>query len=262
MIGWRHEIEKLTTQDALDHYRRHYGPDNAYLIVAGDITAAQLRPLAEKYYGAVKSRGIPARMRPMEPPQLAARRLEMSDPRVAEASWQRSYLAPTHNQQSGGDPDALQVLSQVLGGGATSRLYRTLVIEKAVAASAAAGYQGSAMDYGQFYLQATPRRGQSVAALEQALEEVLALLLKDGVTTEEVDRAKRQMIASAVYAQDNQQNMAQIFGEVLATGRKIEDIIAWPDRIQAVTPERVQAAAKAVLRPESSVTGILLPGKK
>jgi len=262
VIGWRHEIEKLTTQDALDHYRRHYGPDNAYLIVAGDITAAQLRPLAEKYYGAVKSRGIPARMRPMEPPQLAARRLEMSDPRVAEASWQRSYLAPTHNQQSGGDPDALQVLSQVLGGGATSRLYRTLVIEKAVAASAAAGYQSSAMDYGQFYLQATPRRGQSVAALEQALEEVLALLLKDGVTTEEVDRAKRQMIASAVYAQDNQQNMAQIFGEVLATGRKIEDIIAWPDRIQAVTPERVQAAAKAVLRPESSVTGILLPGKK
>jgi zinc protease len=262
VIGWRHEMEQLTTQDALDHYRRHYGPDNAYLIVAGDITAASLRPLAEKYYGVVKSRGIPARMRPQEPPQLAARHLEMFDERVAEPNWQRSYLAPSHNRRADGDPDALEVLSQILGGGATSRLYRTLIIEKAIATSAVASYQGSALDYGQFYVQATPRIGQTVPALEREVENVLAQLLKDGVSADEVDRAKRQMIASAVYAQDNQQTMAQIFGEVLATGRSIEDIVAWPDRIQAVTPERVNAAAKAVLRAENSVTGVLLPGKK
>ncbi len=262
VIGWRHEIAQLTTQDALDHYRRHYGPDNAYLIVAGDITAATLRPLAEKYYGPVKSRGIPVRMRPQEPPQLAARRLEMSDDRVAEPNWQRSYLAPSHNTPADGDPDALQVLSQVLGGGATSRLYRTLIIEKAIATSAATSYQSSAMDYGQFYVQATPRVGQTVAALESEIENVLAQMLKDGVTGDEVDRAKRQMIASAVYAQDNQQTMAQIFGEVLATGRSIEDIVGWPDRIQTVTPERVNAAAKAVFRAENSVTGVLLPSNK
>ncbi len=262
VIGWRHEMEQLTTQDALDHYRRHYGPDNAYLIVAGDITAASLRPLAEKYYGVVKSRGIPARMRPQEPPQLAARHLEMFDERVAEPNWQRSYLAPSHNRRADGDPDALEVLSQILGGGATSRLYRTLIIEKAIATSAVASYQGSALDYGQFYVQATPRIGQTVPALEREVENVLAQLLKDGVSADEVDRAKRQMIASAVYAQDNQQTMAQIFGEVLATGRSIEDIVAWPDRIQAVTPERVNAAAKTVLRAENSVTGVLLPGKK
>jgi zinc protease len=262
VIGWRHEMEQLTTQDALDHYRRHYGPDNAYLIVAGDITAASLRPLAEKYYGVVKSRGIPARMRPQEPPQLAARHLEMFDERVAEPNWQRSYLAPSHNRRADGDPDALEVLSQILGGGATSRLYRTLIIEKAIATSAVASYQGSALDYGQFYVQATPRIGQTVPALEREVENVLAQLLKDGVSADEVDRAKRQMIASAVYAQDNQQTMAQIFGEVMATGRSIEDIVAWPDRIQAVTPERVNAAAKTVLRAENSVTGVLLPGKK
>ncbi len=262
VIGWRHEMEQLTTQDALEHYRRHYGPDNAYLIVAGDITAASLRPLAEKYYGAVKSRGIPARVRPQEPPQLAARHLEMFDERVAEPNWQRSYLTPSHNRRADSDPDALEVLSQILGGGATSRLYRTLIIEKAIATSAAATYQGSALDYGQFYIQATPRVGQTVPALEREVENVLTQLLKDGVSADEVDRAKRQMIASAVYAQDNQQTMAQIFGEVLATGRSIEDIVAWPDRIQAVTPERVNAAAKAVLRAENSVTGVLLPGKK
>ena len=262
VIGWRHEMAQLTTQDALDHYRRHYGPDNAYLIVAGDITAASLRPLAEKYYGAVKSRGIPARMRPQEPPQLAARHLEMQDDRVTEPGWQRSYLAPSHNSRADGDPDALEVLSQILGGGATSRLYRLLVIEKAIATSAAASYQGSALDYGQFYIQATPRIGQTVPVLEQEIEKVLAQLRKDGVSADEVNHAKSQMIAAAVYAQDNQQTMAQIFGEVLATGRSIEDIVAWPDRIQAVTPERVNAAAKAVLQPENSVTGVLLPGKK
>ncbi len=262
VIGWRHEMAALSTQDALDHYRRHYGPDNAFLIVAGDITAAALRPLAEKYYGPLEPRGIPARVRPQEPPQLASRHLEMSDDRVAEPSWQRSYLAPSHNRRSDGDPDALEVLAQILGGGATSRLYRALVIEKAIATSAVAAYQGTALDYGQFYIQATPRTGNTVPALEQEVENVLAHLLKDGASADEVDRAKRQMIASAVYAQDSQQTMAQIFGEMLATGRSIEDIVAWPDRIQAVTPERVNAAAIAVLRAENSVTGVLLPGKK
>ncbi len=262
VIGWRHEIEKLTTEDALDHYRRHYGPDNAFLIVAGDITAATLRPLAEKYYGPLEPRGIPQRVRPQEPPQLAARRLEMTDDHVAEASWQRSYLAPSYSRRGDGDPDALEVLSQILGGGATSRLYRALIIEKAIAASAASSYQGTSLDNGQFYVHATPRIGQPVTALETAVDQVLAQVLKEGVNADEVDRAKRQMIASAVYAQDSQQTMAQIFGEVLATGRGIEDIVAWPDRIQAVTPERVNAAAKYILRPENSVTGILLPGEK
>lgn len=262
IIGWRHEMAALTTQDALDHYRRHYGPDNAYLIVAGDITAEKLRPLAEKYYGVVKPRGIPPRMRPQEPPQLAARRLQMSDDRVAEASWDRSYLAPSYNKPGNGDAYALEVLSQILGGGATSRLYRTLLIDKAIAARAGSAYQGTALDDGHFYIYATPRIGQSVVTVEREIEVVLAALLKDGVTAEEVDRAKKQMIASAVYAQDNQQTMAQIFGEILATGRRIEDIVAWPDNIAAVTPERVNAAARALFVPERSVTGILLPGKK
>ncbi|MSP43811.1 MAG: insulinase family protein [Alphaproteobacteria bacterium] len=262
VIGWRREMETLTTQDALAHYRKHYGPDNAYLIVAGDIDAATLRPLAEKYYGGLAPHGIPERVRPQEPPQLAARRLEMTDDRVVEPSWQRSYLAPSHNKPGEGDPDALQVFSQILGGGASSRLYRNLIIDKPVATSAAASYEGIALDYGQFYLHAAPRKGQTVAVLEQEIEKILAQIMKDGVTAEEVDRAKRQMVASAVYAQDSQESMAQIFGNVLATGRSVDDIIAWPDRIQTVTPERVNAAAKFILRPENSVTGILLPGKK
>jgi len=272
VIGWRHEMQTLTTEDALAHYRRHYGPDNALLIVAGDITAAKLRPLAEKFYGPLQPRGIPARARPQEPPQLAARRLEMRDARVPQPSWQRSYLAPSYHRPGAGDPYALDVLAQILGGGATSRLYRALVVEQGLASMAGAGYQGGALDDGEFSLHVLPRNlsaealakadGQSAAVIDTAIEQELAKLLRDGVSAAEVTRAKRQLVADAVYAQDNQQTMAQIFGEGLAAGHSIDDIVAWPDRIQAVTPARVNAAARHVLRIEQSVTGILLPEKK
>ena len=262
VIGWRHEIQQLTSADALAHYRRHYGPDNAVLIVAGDIDAKTLRPLAEKYYGAIAPRGIPERVRPEEPPQLAARRLEMKDPRVALPGWQRSYLAPSYNRREGGDPEALEVLSQIVGGGAASRLYRALVVKKAVASAVSAGYQGFSRDYGQFYIHAVPRAGQSLSVLEKEIEALLADVIRNGVTAEETALAKTQLVAAAVYAQDNQQTMAQIFGEVLMSGRSIEDIVAWPDRIAQVTPERVAAAARSVFRPERSVTGLLLKAEK
>ncbi len=262
VIGWRHEIEKLTTDDALAHYRRHYGPDNAVLVVAGDITANALKPLAEKYYGPMQRRGIPPRLRPQEPPQLAARRLEMSDARVPQPSWQRAYLAPSFNHPGDGDPYALEVLSEILGGGATSRMYRALVVEQGLASHASAGYQSGALDDGEFSLQVLPRNGHSVETAEKAVDAELEKLVRDGVTTEEVDRAKKQLVAAAVYAQDNQQTMAQIFGEALATGHSIDDVVAWPDKIALVTRARVNAAAREVFRIEKSVTGILLPGKK
>jgi len=262
VIGWRHEIEKLTTEDALMHYRRHYGPDNAVLVVAGDITARELKPLAEKYYGPMKPRGIPPRLRPQEPPQLAARRLEMRDARVPQPSWQRAYLAPSFNRPGGGDPYALEVLAEILGGGATSRMYRALVVEQGLASHASAGYQSGSVDDGEFSLQVLPRNGHSIETAENAVDAELEKLVRDGVTTEEVERAKKQLVAAAVYAQDNQQTMAQIFGEALTTGHSIDDVVAWPDKIALVTQARVNAAAREVFRIEKSVTGILLPGKK
>ncbi|MFZ5914048.1 MAG: M16 family metallopeptidase [Pseudomonadota bacterium] len=262
VIGWRHEMQQLTSADALAYYRRYYGPDNAVLIVAGDIDAESLRPLAEKYYGVIAPRGIPAHVRPLEPPQLAARRLQMQDPRVALPAWRRTFLAPSYNRREGGDPEALEVLSQIVGGGSTSRLYRALVVEKAIASAVSASYHGFARDYGQFGLHAIPRSGQSLSALETEIDALLADVLKNGVTAEEVARAKTQLVAAAVYAQDSQQTMAQIFGEVLMSGRSIEDVVAWPDRIAQVTPERVAEAARHVFKPERSVTGTLMKAEK
>lgn len=259
VIGWRHEIENLTTEDAIAHYRTHYGPDNAILVVAGDITAAALRPLAEKYYGPVAARGIPARQRPQEPPQLAARRLEMHDARLRQPIWQRSYLAPSYARPELGDPAALEVLAEIVGGGSTSRLYRALVVEQGLASQAGAGYQGDSMDLSSFILYALPRDGVDIAKMEAALDSVLHDIQQQGITEEELTRAKTQLVASAVYAQDSQQTMARIFGASLVVGRSIADVIAWPDTIDAVSAQQVQAAARQLFTPARSVTGLLLP---
>ena len=259
VIGWNHEIRGLGTADALAFYKRHYAPDNAILVVAGDITAAELRPLAEKYYGAIPARGIAPRKRPQEPPQLAARRVEMRDPRVRQPEWNRGYLAPSRNAGATEHAYPLLVLAEVLGGGSTSRLYRSLVVERKIAASAGAWYSDTRLDLGRFGFYASPSRGVDVADLEAAIDDEIARLLADGVTAEEVARIKPRVRAEAVYARDSLNTAARAFGVALTTGLTVEDVESWPERIEAVTVEQVNAAARAVLRPETSVTGILLP---
>ena len=124
VVGWEHEIRTLDKDDALDFYRTYYVPNNAILVVAGDVTAAQVRPLAEKYYGVLARGQVPPRMRPQEPPQRAARRLEMRDARVRQPTWRRSYLAPSRMAGESQHSLPLRALSEILGGGPTSRLYR------------------------------------------------------------------------------------------------------------------------------------------
>ncbi len=259
VIGWNHEIRGLGTADALAFYKRHYAPDNAILVVAGDITAAELRPLAEKYSGAIPARGIAPRKRPQEPPQLAARRVEMRDARVRQPEWSRGYLAPSRNAGATEHAYPLLVLAEILGGGSTSRLYRSLVVERKIAASAGAWYSDTRLDLGRFGFYASPSRGVDVADVEAAIDDEIARLLADGVTAEEVARIKPRVRAEAVYARDSLNTAARAFGAALTTGLTVEDVESWPERIEAVTVEQVNAAARAVLRPETSVTGILLP---
>jgi len=135
VIGWEHEIRSLSTETALAFYRRWYAPNNAVLVVAGDVDADEVRRLAEKYYGKVPAGEVLERVRPTEPPQYAARRVTLENARVRQPSLSISYLAPAHNSPGGEHAYALQVLDQILGGGATSRLYRSLVVEQGLAAS-------------------------------------------------------------------------------------------------------------------------------
>jgi len=257
-LGWYHEMEGLSREDAADWYRTWYAPNNAILIVAGDVSADKVRPLAEKYYGAIPARSLPPRNRPTEPPHRAAVRLEMVSEQVHSPSWTRYYLAPSYKTDSKA-AYALQVLEEIIGGGATSRLYRALVVDGKVASGVSAGYEPNALGSGTFYLFFRPRPGTSLEAGETAMRAEIDRLARQGVTADELARAKTRMITSTVYELDGLQAGPRIFGVALATGRSVEEVEAWPERIDAVTVEEVDQAARMLFNPVNSVTGVLLP---
>lgn len=259
VIGWEHEIRGYTYDDSLNFYRRFYAPNNAILIVAGDITADALRPLAEDTYGRIPAAEVPPRIRPAEPPQLAARRVVMYDARVANPEWMRSYLAPSYRTDEDHQAVALDILSTILGNGPTSRLYQSLVVDRQIATSAGAYYSGGSYDDTRFVVYARPRPGVDLEALETAIDEELAKLIEEGVTEEELERAKFGIQSLAVYSRDNLSTLARIFGVALTSGATVEDIERWPDLVEAVTPDDVLAAARLVLVERQSVTGMLLP---
>jgi zinc protease len=249
----------LTTEDALAHYHTWYAPNNAVLVIGGDVTLDQVHALAEKYYGPIAPRPLPLRHRVGEPPKVAATRLVMKSPRAGEPSWSRTYLAPSYVAGEKQYAYAMQVLAEALGGGATSRVYRSLVLDKGVALSAGAFYNPGALDLGTFGFYATPRKDVVIADLEAALEADLKSVLKDGLTQAEVDRAKQHMQQQAVYARDSLDEPARIIGAALATGRTLEEVETWPQHIGAVTLDEVNAAARLVIHDEIGVTGVLLP---
>jgi zinc protease len=259
IIGWYHEIESYTKEDALAFYDAWYAPNNAILVVAGAVTAEELKPLAERTYGQVQSREVPERTRLVEPPQIVERRIELAHERVEQPSLMRSYLAPSFATAEGGEAYALEVLAELFGSGGTSRLYRSLVVEQGLATSAGAFYRGSSLDLTTFRVYASPRPGGDLDALEAAIDAEIARLLEGGVTPEEVARVQKRMIAEAVYARDSLTTAVRVFGSALTTGSTIEDVEAWPERVAEVTPEAVLEAARLVFDRDRSVTGRLIP---
>ena len=259
VIGWRHEIEQLTREDALDFYRRFYTPNNAILVVAGDATPDWVRTLAQDTYGRVpRVAEIKPRMRPQEPVPEAARTVTLSDPRVTQPSVSRYYLVPSSTSARPGESEALEVLAHILGRGSNSRLYHTLVFSKGIAINAGASYDGTAVDATHLSVYATPKPGISLQQLEEAVDAVLADIIENGVTGEELTRSQNRMIADAIYANDSQRTMAQWYGAALATGASVDDVRAWPERIRAVDQASVREAARRWLDKRRSVTGYLV----
>ena len=259
VIGWKSETDRLTTEDALAFYRRRYAPNNAILIVSGDATAAEVRRLAEKYYGPIPRRAVPERVRPVEPDQLAARRVTMRSARVHVPSLSITFRAPSYTAGETRHAYPLLLLSDILGGGSTSRLHRRLVIEEKAASVAAAGYLGIALDMGEFSVSASALAGGDIARLEALLKDEIERIVERGVMEAELSRSKRAMLAGAIYARDGLRAAPRIIGRALATGQTIADVEAWPDRISAVTAAEVLDAARAVFVERRSVTAVLLP---
>jgi zinc protease len=182
----------------------------------------------------------------------------LADPRVEQPSIQRSYLVPSVTTAKRGESEALEVLAHVLGGGSNSRLYRSLVVDKGVAVSAGAYYQGSTLDPTNFGIYAAPKNGVDFAQVEAAAESVIAELADKGVSAEELERSKTRLIADSVYAQDSQSSLARWYGTALATGLTVDSVRTWPDRIRAVTADAVREAARRWLDNRHAVTGYLV----
>ena len=258
IIGWQNEMRQLGLEDALEYYQTYYAPNNAILIVAGDVTPDNVRDMAQKHYGKLPANDdLPERARPQEPRQMAERRMVFRDARVAQPYVTRSYLAPERDSGSQEKAAALTLLAEILGGGSTSVLAEALQFETRQAVNTAAYYGNTSLDDSTFDLVVMPAPGVTLQQAEDAMDDVIAGFLETGVDPEQLDRIKMQMRASQIYGQDDVGRLANRYGRALTQGLTVEDVQAWPDILQAVTAEDVMAAAREVLDRDKAVTGWL-----
>ncbi|MER9798701.1 insulinase family protein [Mesorhizobium sp. M0142] len=260
VIGWMQEMEKLNRTDAMAFYNKYYTPNNAVLVVAGDVEPETVKTLAEKTYGKI-ARGpdLPPRIRPIEPEQNTRRTVTLTDGRVSVPSFTTQWVVPSYHTGKPGEAEALDVLSEILGGGNRSRLYQELVVRQGIAAAAGAFFQGTMLDDTNFTVYGAPRGDAKLADVEAAVDVEIARIAKDGVTSDELEKSKDRFVRSMIFARDKQEDMANIYGSTLATGGNVQDVQQWPDRIRKVTADQVKAVAARYLNLDHATTGYLLP---
>lgn len=262
VIGWMHEMKQLNRIDATAFYDKYYAPNNAVLVVAGDVDAASVKALAERTYGKVeRGPALPPRVRPQEPEQNTSRTVTLTDARVSVPSFRTEWVVPSYTSSRDGEAEALDLLGEILGGGTRSRIYQELIVKLGIASSAGASYSGTALDPTGFTVYGAPRGGAKLSDVQAAVEAEVRKVIEHGVTQDELDRARTRYLRSLIFARDSQSGMANIYGATLATGGTVEDIDAWPERLRAVTTDQVKAVASKYLTPNRSVTGYLLPSE-
>lgn len=260
IIGWEHEIEGLGREDALAYYRRFYCPENAVLIVAGDVEAEEVHALAKATYGQVarKNTEAPQRNRVKEPVLKTSRFVSVADAKVEQPMAWRAFTTPCYAKATGKDAFALEVLAQLLGGSQTSRLHRSLVVSQGVSVSCGAQYWGDALDSGMLWVYALPSEGKTLAELDAAIDGVLEEFRTTLAEEKDIARAKTRLIADMTFAQDSQSELARIYGATLTCGGTLDDVKNWPERIRAVTAEDVRKAAQDWLKPAHAAIGHLI----
>ncbi|MEL7033245.1 MAG: pitrilysin family protein [Pseudomonadota bacterium] len=263
VIGRMDEVEALTPQDGIDFYKKYYSPENTILVVAGDVTGEEVRALAEEHYGTIEPSGLVDGTRKWaDVPELTETlELEHSDPKVRQPVWYRYYNGTSQKR----DRDfalALDVGLDVLGGGNTSLLYVALVEEQKLAVNVGTFGWTGLHDNGPAVIYATPSPGVTMEELETAVMAELTALIEAGFRDEDVVRVRNSMAASAIYARDNQQSMANLFGSWLAIGGTVEDLMSYEDDIRAVTTEQALSAVRQVFAPDRNyIEAQLLPAE-
>ncbi len=264
VIGWAQDITNLTAKDARAFIAKHYVASSMVLVVAGDVEPKDVRRLAMRYYGGLKSQRAPKRAWYSEPPAVAARTVSISDSRVKQRQWVRSYTAPSLGTAMGSAPRpddtvALALAAEWLGGGKTGVLYQALVESEGVAVDVSASYNADQIGPGTFTIHAIPRDGVSMAAFEKVMNEAIASALKAGPDADALKRAKTLYRADIVYAQDGLSPIAMYIGSLIMVGKSEEFFYGLPAMIDAVNADHVQRIAAEVLVRKQSVTGHLLP---
>jgi zinc protease len=261
VIGWEHEMAKLSPADAMAFYKRFYAPNNAILVVSGDVTPEDVKTMAEATYGKVPANAAVGakRQRPSDPPQRAPRRVLFEDPRAGKPSVTRYYQVPSYVTAKPGEAEALELLMKILADGSTSRLYKSLTMSKQMSSSTSGNYSGGGLDYGTASIRAVAAEGKTLGEIEAAMDAVIAEVKDKGVTDAELTRAKNGFIADYIYENDNQSTMARRYGWNLVVGRTLTQVDSWPDDIAKVTAADVKAAANTYLDLRRSVTGSLVP---
>jgi zinc protease len=265
-IGWQKEMSSYSWNDVKAFYNKWYSPNNAILIISGDITMDKVLPLAEKYYGGLPTKDIPARIRPEVPPAIAPVFMTLHHKVIAQSIAQRIYIAPSCRQNKQACL-ALQVLEEVMDGGATTRLYKSLVVDQKKASSVQLSYYGDMYDYGTLSIGVVPVPGVSLDEAISLIDDQINDVIQNGVSDVEVKEAIQRLQDAAVFARDSISGPAMIFGYALATGSTVDDIENWTNEIAAITPAQVQDAAKTYLSKDKpwlrpAVTGYMLPEKE
>jgi zinc protease len=259
VIGWMHDLENMTATDLRNWYKEWYVPNNAYVVVVGDVNKDEVFKLAEKYYGGIKPRALPVRVPQDEPEQLGIKRIAVKAPAklpFLEMAWKVPKLKDVDKDR---EPYALEVLSSVLDGHEAARLSKDLVRGEKVAQSAGAGYDPTLRGEATFVLEGQPAEGRTVADLEAALRGEIKRIQDEGISAEELKRVKVQTIASQVYKRDSLMAQAMEIGGVEAAGLGWRDIDKMLEKIRSVTAEEVQAVAKKYFNDDELTVAVLDP---
>lgn len=263
VIGWMHEIQALEWTDAKTFYDQYYAPNNAILIVSGDVKGADVLEIAKRTYGIIERADTPTRKRTTSPPFISQSSVTLTHESIKEPQFRRTYRVPSYRQDAQASL-TLEVLEDIIGGGSTSRFYKSLVIEQKLATNISLSYNSAAWNDSTLSIVATPVSVDKMAALQDAIDAELRKLVMDGVTDQELRDTVSRMQGEAIYARDSLSGPAMVIGYNLVTGATLDDIEYWPQKIETVTKAQIKDAATLYLNPDQPyktpyVDGILLP---
>lgn len=263
VIGWMHEIQALEWADAKKFYDQYYAPNNAILVVSGDVTGEKVLEIAKRTYGIIQRADTPVRARTTSPPFISQTSVTLQHDSIKEPQFRRTYRVPSYRQNAQASL-TLEVMAEIIGGGSTSRLYKALVIDQKLATNISLSYNSAAWNDSTLSIVATPVSVDKIDTLQNAIDTQLRKIVMNGITDKELNDTITRMQGDAIYARDSLSGPAMVIGYNLITGATLDAIEYWPQRIRIVTKEQIQNVSKIYLNPDQPyktpyVEGFLLP---